>query len=360
MFDPSKILKIFLFYLYIILFLLMQSCEKDFSGLSNGVDTTSHDFQWESFTFGGSGGSSYLQDVAIVNENDIWAVGEIYADSIKPWKPYNAVHWDGNEWELKLIPFIGSCSAVDYPPIRAIWAFAENHILFTNGGAIAVYDGINTQLDCGMNTLLEGAIIKIFATDSSNIYIVGGNGTIVHYDNGSSWQKIESGTDVDFRDIWGAGNPLTGEWEILTVGHGAVLNHDIALLKVEGSSVYALNTNGLPSYLSSLWFIPGQIYYVVGHGVYYAPSLGDNWQPDATHPSLHKVSIRGQAANDIFITSSYGLVSHYNGRSWYHYTGSELPTIYGGYWSISCKEDLMVAVGELDEKGIILEGIRNQ
>ena len=71
------------------------------------LDTTSHDFTWQTFTFGDIiGGSSYLKDIAIINENDIWAVGAIYkADSNgKPDPlPYNAVHWDGNKWELKRI-----------------------------------------------------------------------------------------------------------------------------------------------------------------------------------------------------------------------------------------------------------------
>ena len=75
------------------------------------MDTTSHNFTFETFTFGGTAGSSILYDVAIINENDIWAVGEIYiADtSINGYTTYNAVHWDGNQWELKRIMFYTFC-----------------------------------------------------------------------------------------------------------------------------------------------------------------------------------------------------------------------------------------------------------
>ena len=49
-----------------------------------------------------------LYDVAIIDENNIWAVGEIYLnDSLgqpDP-TPYNAVHWDGISWNLKKIYF---------------------------------------------------------------------------------------------------------------------------------------------------------------------------------------------------------------------------------------------------------------
>src|SRR3972149_8811161 len=83
------------------------------------MDTTSHNFTWQTFTFGGQAGSSTLYDVAIINENDIWAVGEIYMnDSTGQPDPntYNAVHWDGSTWELKRIK-TNACGGVVYPPI---------------------------------------------------------------------------------------------------------------------------------------------------------------------------------------------------------------------------------------------------
>ncbi|HRP92997.1 MAG TPA: glucosyl transferase, partial [Ignavibacteriaceae bacterium] len=69
------------------------------------LDTTSHNFSWQTFEFG-QHSSSVLYDVTIINENNIWAVGEIYMnDSLGNPDPnsYNAVHWDGQSWELKRI-----------------------------------------------------------------------------------------------------------------------------------------------------------------------------------------------------------------------------------------------------------------
>jgi hypothetical protein len=68
------------------------------------LDTTSHNFTWQTWTFG-EHSSSVLYDVAIVGD-EIWAVGEIYMnDSLgnPDHNAYNAVHWDGNKWELKRI-----------------------------------------------------------------------------------------------------------------------------------------------------------------------------------------------------------------------------------------------------------------
>ncbi|NWG27101.1 MAG: glucosyl transferase, partial [Ignavibacteriaceae bacterium] len=41
------------------------------------LNTTSHDFTWQTWTFG-EHSHSRLNDVTIINENNIWAVGEIY------------------------------------------------------------------------------------------------------------------------------------------------------------------------------------------------------------------------------------------------------------------------------------------
>jgi hypothetical protein len=43
------------------------------------LDTMDFQFSWEIFEFGEKSGS-YLNDVAIISENIIWAVGEIYTE----------------------------------------------------------------------------------------------------------------------------------------------------------------------------------------------------------------------------------------------------------------------------------------
>jgi len=167
------------------------------------LDTTSHNFTFETFTFGGTAGSSTLYDVAIIDENNIWVVGEIYLnDSLGHSIRFNTVHWDGNGWKKKRIYYYGNCSAVEYPMLDAIWAFSKNNIAITNGGSIGWFDGNTVNLDCEVNPLLTGSINKIWGTSSSDLFVVGNVGNIVHY-NGSSWSKIESGTERTFFDIWG-------------------------------------------------------------------------------------------------------------------------------------------------------------
>ena len=107
------------------------------------MDTTSHNFTWQSWEFGGDCGSSSLYDVAIIDENNIWAVGEIYMrDSLGNCDPkaYNAVHWDGTKWELKRIPIYLGSGFPFYPVIKSIFAFTGNNIWFEAG---IHWDGIS-------------------------------------------------------------------------------------------------------------------------------------------------------------------------------------------------------------------------
>jgi hypothetical protein len=178
------------------------------------MDTTSHNFTWETFEFGGAKGSSYLRDVAIIDENNIWAVGEIFTedtytyDSNGVWQqPYNAVHWDGNEWELKRI-IVNFRDNPTFIPLEGIYAFASNDIWMV--GSLPIHgNGTNWEIhDVREITNSSLSLSKAWGTSSEDMYFVGRAGSIAHY-NGSSWSKIESGTTTDLISLTpGEGNEI--------------------------------------------------------------------------------------------------------------------------------------------------------
>ncbi|MEJ2636543.1 MAG: hypothetical protein P8184_14775, partial [Calditrichia bacterium] len=178
------------------------------------LNTTSHEFEWEVIEFPSPYGSGMLFDAAVINENDIWACGEIYSDSTQPWLPYNAVHWDGKQWELKRIP-TNSVVGIGNDPITTVFAFdADNIWMFSDAGSYCYWNGTNWQTQYVPER--QGGINKIWGSSPTDIYFVGTNGNITHY-NGSFWQKLYSGTALNIYDIWGDVNPLTGKTEILAV-----------------------------------------------------------------------------------------------------------------------------------------------
>ena len=326
------------------------------------MDTTSHNFTFETFTFGGNAGSCALYDVAIINENNIWAVGEIYvADtSINGYTMFNAVHWDGNEWELKRIK-TNACGGVEYPPIQTIFAFSSNDILFAHiDGSITHYNGIEFINDCSLITQLNGSANKIWGISKNNFYVVSGNGFIAHF-NGQNWQRIESGTELNINDIWGDYNEKTSEWEILAVASNILQSNEKEVLKINTTATQIINKEGITGTLSSVWFKSCRKYYVAGGGgVYENNSTGNvNWQK-SNYSFIRNFlfRLRGTELNDIAGAGGYGDVLHFNGDSWKSYY-SDTQLNYGNYYSIAIKDNMIVSVGQDNPYAVIIIGRRN-
>ncbi len=324
------------------------------------MDTTSHNFTFQSWTFG-TIGSSVLYDVAIINENNIWAVGEIMiADtSQNGYTTYNAVHWDGNEWELKRIPYYFNSQAY-YHPIQSVFAFNETDIWLCGNGVMN-WDGTNFR-SLGISPIVWGPyqMNKIWGSDNSNLYIVGNNGSIAHY-NGTNWQRIESGTTLNINDIWGDFNEKTQEWEILAacgnILHG--LENERAIIKIHNiNRVSMLNSTGAIWPLNGVWFSVSKRYYVNGSGIYYTHKLGENWigKPlEITQFFIRK--IRGNNINDVFASGDYGETLHFNGNSWKSFF-NETFLSNGTYLSVNLKNNLVIAVGYQSAKAVITIGNR--
>jgi hypothetical protein len=326
------------------------------------MDTTSHDFTWQTYTFGGTGGSSYLKDVAIINENDIWAVGEIHTadtdqfDSNGVWvDPYNAVHWDGNSWELKRIMFYTFCNQANMSsyPAKAVFAFADGKIAIANDASqlTFVVDNIQENVQC-----LPVSVNAMWGTSSEDFYVVGNNGNIAHY-NGSGWSKIESGTELPFQDIWGNGGQILA----LASSHNYLGRK---LYSLHGNTATAISDSGLYYVFGGIWFIANRKYYVVGDGVFEKTSLKSAlWYryPLGVAASYYSNAIRGSEINDIVIAGSYGDISHFNGKSWFEY--KKLINTENRLLSVSIKVDIVIAVGYkytggIDDYGIIYLGRR--
>lgn len=314
------------------------------------LDTTGHNFIWEATTLG-DGNSSLLYDVAIINDTLAYAVGAIYLnDSLGNWDPdaYNMVKWDGRTWELMRIPFISPCSAVDYPPLKAIWAISANQILVTNGGAIATFDGTTTTVDCRMNSLLTGAINKLYATNAQDIYAVGKDGNIIHCTSGT-WRRLESGTTLAIRDIWGTVDLLTGQQQVLAVASNEFTNDGVAILQILPTPVMMLSTSGLPTTsLVGIWGSNGAKYYACGDGLYTTNNLRSSWEKLVGVPPIYKEGVRGNSLNDIIAVGDFGLILHWNGLTWREYSGSEVPHFQGQYLAVSIRGNTVVAVGFLN------------
>src|SRR3990172_9257403 len=104
---------------------------------NHGPDTTSHNFMWTIDTLG-DGASSVLNDVAIVNDTLIYAVGEIYLkDSTGQIDPlrYNLAIWNGTKWTLQRLPYNYQGQQFVHP-IQAVFDKGADDIWFGGNGVI--------------------------------------------------------------------------------------------------------------------------------------------------------------------------------------------------------------------------------
>jgi hypothetical protein len=328
---------------------------------------TSHEFVWQTYEIGDI--TSTIFDVAVIDENNIWAVGEIYLrDSTGQIDPhaYNAVHWNGNKWEIKRIQFYTICGQDNKTayPARSIINI-ENNIWITAGDQVTHLEGtLQKEISCLPISFL---INKIWGTSSSDLYIVGDGGNIAHYD-GKNWEKIVSQTNVNLTDISGE---LSGE-NIYICGYNdfnptVLLKYkDGKIEKIVESLDFLTNDPGkISGIIKSVWKKRSRLFTSTAYGLYSSEenTKGEGkaiWKGNYLDWGVE--SIRGNEINDIIGCGVFGKIWHYNGVSWKRYKELERET--DGLKRIEIKGNVCAAVGErfvngIERYGLVHIGRRN-
>ncbi|NCS89255.1 MAG: hypothetical protein AUK34_03895 [Ignavibacteria bacterium CG2_30_36_16] len=340
-----------------IAFLFAASCKKDTPVVPPIVqqDTTSHLINWVIDDIGNYG--SYLLDIAIIDENNIWAVGEIYMnDSLgnPDSKLYNLIKWNGTEWKPERIYFTNSQGQSFLAPMKSIFALSENDI-WIGLDQLIHWDGsdyIEYELS---DAIFQSWINKLWGKSSEDLYVVGNGGNIAHYSNGQ-WSKIESGTDVNLRDVWGSPDGSIVWAAGFEDSYGTVFLRNTGngfekVLEITGPNM-PHPPNEITHVFKSLWTDKTDTVYLGAIGrVYAAPknttgyakeNIWWDYENQTEYPPETKI-IRGTAGNDIFVGGYLQSVSHWNGASWKGYLELEGD---GTWYSMAVKDNLIITVGE--------------
>lgn len=338
---------------------LQMNCKKDSvtSPQDNTPDSTSHEFTWQLDTLG-DGNSSILYDVAVINDTLAYAVGELYLkDSTGKFDPlpYNAAKWDGKKWRLQRVTvnFRGNFIT---PPLYGIFAFSSTQIWLVGGLAICgdgqTWTPYDVRMITGFDTL---SFTECWGNNYSQMYFSGLHGSLVHY-NGTTWQKIESGTTLDIQDIWGSKNTQTGETEILAVASYGSFGEGKKLLSIKNNSVTSLSDSGLPSFgLGGIWFETNKKYYITAGGIHTKTSAISTvpWDTLKNISNYSLGAIRGTEVNNIIATGDFGECVHYNGKTWRNYPEIMID---GFYSNISMKNKAAALCGSLSAKAVVIIG----
>lgn len=189
-------------------------------------------------------------DVPLLN----WAHGFGPDDITMVGRTGTVIHWDGTAWTVQETP--------TQEDLWGVWGASPDD-LWAVGGAgreagqetILHYDG-TAWADVPPPELQRAnvrAFFKVWGTSADNVYIVGQNGIVLHYD-GATWTEEFPGVSGDLISLWG-----TGPDRIVAVG-----GRGSGVASVwNGTEWQPLNLAPLPG-LNGVWMNHDGVAYAVG------------------------------------------------------------------------------------------------
>jgi len=331
------------------------------------ADTTSHVFVWKLDTLGIQW--SYLTDVAIVNEEELWLAGCIRMhdpDSIDGtgYVKWKVAHWTPDSVEY-MLPWM-SAKSIIYFNENDIWV-CDGIPWRWNGTEWSFY-----QLwDMGVLDPDDGGVNYAWGTSSSDIYFAGYEGTIVYYD-GENFVKMDSGTDIYLKDIDGTPD---GE-HVFIRGFDETPPGRNIILEYHGSqwdTLYYIEDHYYPE--------PGDYGHIEGIGVFgdtlYASTVAGIWRynyldgestliPASVYETtyiLNFTDVHINSPNDIFFSDAGFIYMHYNGDTYYVNRDIYDTYPYGrSKWGSDYNGNIAVMVGHFNsfEGALIVRGFHEE
>lgn len=286
----------------------------------NTTATSSHEFTWRVDTLGIF--SSILHDVKVIDENNVWAAGEVRLDEPdtvfnNPFRLTNAVKWNGSNYEYYYIPVKTHSGNYGFQELRSIIAFSNDDIwMFSYAGSYVHWNG--TEWTSEYIWAIKGMIQAAWGASADDFYAVGDNGTLVHYD-GLKFTAVESGTGIDLFDIEGVVDENTGQQRIWALGNGIIIyyngeswntiwNQDIDILQNNFRYPRSIYVPDQKSVILSIWKNPVARLYCFDQLNFYNHLY-------LTDHVIYSYGMVGTNINDIIIAGSFDDIEHYNGSS---------------------------------------------
>jgi hypothetical protein len=139
----------------------------------------------------------------------------------------------------------------------------------------------------------------VWGTSGSDVFAVGYDGTIFHYD-GSSWSWMDTGTTSYLNDVWGSSST-----NVFAVGENTIFHYD-------GSSWSPMDS-GPTRWLRGVWGASANDVFVVGEGGMILHYDGTTWSSMESGTTYPLYGVWGSSGTDVFAVGWYGTILHYDG-----------------------------------------------
>ncbi|MEP0862816.1 MAG: hypothetical protein HRF52_15400, partial [Ignavibacterium sp.] len=199
--------------------------------------------------------------------------------------------------------------------------------------------------------LIGWTINKMWGSSSEDLYAVGNNGNIAHWD-GIKWTRIESGTDVDLKDVWGiADGSIVWASGKVDLNKSVLIKIEKGLASIVFEDHYPWQIQGgrISGGISSIWTNSKNFIYITTPITVYRCFSNTNGEGKEIYPyddylNGGTIRIRGNSGNDIITSGSNSSILHYNGISWKRYEQfTDIKTV---LWSSDIKGNILAAVGD--------------
>ncbi|MFC1925912.1 WD40/YVTN/BNR-like repeat-containing protein [Chloroflexota bacterium] len=217
-----------------------------------------------------------------------------------------------------------------------IWGNSASDVFaLGSNGTILHYDGNSwNPMESPVIPTISGGdhYQDAWGSSSSDVFAVGDDGTIIHYDGGN-WTEMESGTNFQLNGIWGSSAS-----DIFAIGHAGTILH-------YNDSNWNSMSSPATTVLHDVWGSSSSDVFVVGVGGYIFHYDGNTWSQMTSVTSNRLFSVWGNSPSDIYAVGQYGTILHYNGSSWSQMTSGTSYYLHG-IWGSSPSD--IYAVGSWD------------
>jgi hypothetical protein len=327
---------------------------------------SSRNFTWRVDTVSVFPGYSY--DLSVIDQNNVWAVGQFPRYDGDDYPYANTIKWNGNTYEYTHIK-VDQNDTIYARPLRTIHAFSTDDIwVFTYARGYARFNESQWKPYIIPLEARIGGIDKVWGFSSNDFYLIGYQGKIAHYD-GTSFTLMETPTESDLYDIHGYRNEQTGETSVWVTANGTTASGEPSLLKLEDGQwkeVWEpenLVVSGFHSphnvqvldnrlILVSVWggIGRGGLLILMDQKIIHNHLVLSNYH-------VWDYDLACSALNNILVTGDYGEINHYNGNN----TNilEDTPRGAGQNYGIKILQNTIYAIGMLYQEVMFVHGIQN-
>jgi hypothetical protein len=198
--------------------------------------------------------------------------------------------------------------------VHLIWGAATCTSLLGLQGCVSG-DALSPQALLSWSQVPSGTteqLTDVWGSSASDIWAVGFNGSIVHYD-GSHWARVLDGVSYAFTGVWGSGPS-----DVWAVGYRSLSNTAPVIFHYDGRAWVqdAAVADTLPSPpLTDIWGTEASNVWAVGYAGRVLHFDGVHWVDASVDPSFHAERIWGTSATDAWIVGP-ATVLHFDGSGW--------------------------------------------